>query len=460
MFDINNSSRRKFILDMAKAGVLLPFAGQMFGQKAVAGTAYKNILFLYQPNGVQANSWNPVQDTGAITTSGELSFGLGPLQPWHNNIIVFKNIHVDIESGGGGDGGGHKDQVRGCLTGNHRDDGGASIDHLIAEKLGNKGVLSLGVRTGNDSQMKVSKPRNVGTKNRPTPNNNPFDVATKLKAKINPTAVDPLQQKVYAAVLADMATLSSETLIGDRQAKVEQHLVALKNLKDRQQQGTLNIDFDFSQKETLADGESILGKANARELFSQFPALCKAQINNIVAAFANGLHSVATLQLSVGDENTGLANYSFDECWDAVQAARAQIPNATIVGNRWDNEHASHGASHRVDWCQAHAQVRWHSSILAYTLQQLKDKGILDETLVVTISDEGDGAEHNLAKGSIVLAGGANNGLQMGRVINCGNGNQDSRFNGFNKGTHQLFGDIAKLLGAMPSEGSWKNGII
>ena len=60
MININNRSRRKFLADMAKLGVALPFAGQMLGQNAFAAPpGYDNILFMYIPNGVQPLHWNP-----------------------------------------------------------------------------------------------------------------------------------------------------------------------------------------------------------------------------------------------------------------------------------------------------------------------------------------------------------------------------------------------------------------
>lgn len=453
MKDINNFSRRKFITNMAKAGAMLPFAGQMLGQNAFAAGGYTNILFLYHPNGVQPSSWNPTV-TGDISNFGnELSFGLGSLKDWHKNLIVFKNICIDIENpDGGGDGGGHKDPMKGCMTGDrYASTGSASIDHLIAEKLG-QSVLSLGVRTGSSSIMKASKPRNVDNDNRPTPNSNPFDVATKLKARLAPTPVDPLQGKVYDTAIAEAEALltSASGLSVARKNKIEQHRDALIAMKNKAQEGTGDATFGFV-KEPLADGQSISGTQDQKiALFSQFPALCKAQIDNVVGAFKTGLNRVATLQLATGDENGGFANYCFDECWDMVQLAKSRGVG-TSTHERWYNEHSSHTASHNPGWHQTHAQVRWHMSLVDYTLKKLSENGILDKTLVVTISDEGDGATHDLYKGSIVLAGGTGGGLSMGKVIDC-NGVAGS-------GTYKLFGDIAKLMNVTVG-GPWKSGII
>lgn len=462
MVDIKSSSRRKFLLDMAKAGIALPFAGQLLGQNAfAAGSTYKNILFIYHPNGVQNgikdgdaknrkggqfDSWNPVQGTGPITTSGELSFALGPLQPWHNNIIVLKNIYIDKNFAGFDDGGGgHEEPQKGVLTGDCHDTSATSIDHLIAEKLGNQGVLNVGARTGTNQKLMVSKPRNTDGE-RGIPNNNPFDVATKLKSRVSPIAADPLQGKIYEATLADMSAIAADKLVGNRQSKLDQHQAALERLKNRQQEGTFKFPFDISQNETVEEASKISGSDH--EKLSRFPLICKAHINNIVAAFGNGLHRVATLQLGMGNEH--FINYSFDECWAMNELAVQQGKGNSIVGKKWDNQHLSHTASHYVDWAQTHGQVRWHVSLLAYVLSELKSKELLDETLVVMFSEEGNGVAHTLHDGSIIVAGGANAGLQMGRVIDCAS----------TKGTHHLFGDLARWVGAPITSGPWKSGII
>jgi len=460
MKDINNRSRRKFLADMAKVGVALPFAGQMFGQHAfAAGAGYKNVLFMYMPNGVHHEYWNP-SITGTIpANSGELSFGLGSLKDWHQNIIVLKNIYIDIESGGGGDGGGHTKAQAGCMTGDYSNEALPSIDYMISEKLGTKGVLNVGVRTGNGTaseagqsfSLMVSKPRGVKNSDRPIPNNNPADVAAKLQARVSPTPVDPLKAKVYDAAIADMAVLSSTKLADDRQGKIDQHQAALTKLKNKQQEGVFKIPFDSSVSETISLTDSITSKSNKTDLIEQFPLLIKAQINNIVAAFANGLYNVATLQMSTGNENGGRAIYSFNDCWAMSQLAKDQGVGSYLAPRGNDGDHASHGPSHNTGSCSFQGQTRWHSSMMAYAMQQLSAQGLLDQTLVVLFSEEGDN-NHDLRYGGIVVGGGTGGGLSFGRVIDCGSA--------AGSGTHKLFGDVARWMGAPMTEGPWKSGII
>lgn len=439
-------SRRKFLMGLAKTGMLLPFAGQLLGQSVFAAGTAQRVLFMYYPNGAPPDTWNPVQTSGTINTTNELSFGLGPLKAWHNKMIVLRNVTIDGSAGGS-----HKEETRGLLTGNSTiSAGSASIDHLIAQRLGTQGVLSLGVRTGRDSSMMVSKPFNVDTLQRPIPNNNPYDVANKLSSRIGGSSVSSLQTSIFTTVLTDFDDLASATLESASKTKVDQHAAALRRLKDQAGSQVGECGFVIPPALLAADNTDGTTTLNESE-FQRFPDLARAQVDNIVGAFGCGLHKVATLQLAKGDENTGQANYAFDECW----AMNQLLTGYGTPPTRWYNEHSSHSASHKPTSTPIHAQVRWYHSLLAYTLQQLSAKGLLDDTLVVLCSETGDGAVHNKFAGAMTVAGGAGGSLQMGRVISCGDG-QGRTF-----GTQNLFGDIARLMGVTGlQEPYWTGGIL
>ncbi|WP_049722856.1 DUF1552 domain-containing protein [Gilvimarinus polysaccharolyticus] len=462
MTKITNQSRRKLLINMARSGALLPFVGQMLGQNVYAQTGMaQRVLFLYYPNGVVPYNWQPSQFDGSIGGSQELSFGLGPLANWHDRLIILKNLTLDIGSGAGA----HYNDMRGILTGNKDiSTGSASIDHLIAEQLGSEGVLSLGVRTGPKSDIMISKPRNVTTTQRPIPNNDPRDVATKLALGIG--NVDSPQsdemRRTYEAILADFDSLANATLDSVRRAKLDMHENALKRLKD---QSSVQVGECVFNTNVLADPYANSSQELNQTEWQMFPHLCRAQIDNIVGAFSCGLHRVATLQLSKGDENGNLVNYSFDECWQMAQQAIAQGIQSSQGGDpvssmtRWYNEFASHSASHRPGDVPHTAQVRWYHSLLAYTLEQLNNKGLLDDTLVVMFSEVGDGSQHGGAAGAVTLAGGAGGALSSGRIIHCGNGSNESQQRIW--GTHQLFGDVARLMGvnSLP-EPYWTGGVV
>ncbi len=458
MSNMTKTSRRKFLMGLAKAGMLLPFAGQMLGQSAFAQTgAASRVLFMYMPNGVHPPTWRPTQDNGAIATTDELSFGLGALQPWHNHMIVFKNLYLNIGQGAGA----HKNDIRGILTGDNAiSDGSASIDHLIAEQLGNQGVLSLGVRTGSDKAMIVSKARGVNTNNRDIPNNDPRDAAEKLGLRIGDGGgISDLKRSMYDTILADFDELASATMEASRQSKLDRHTDALLSLRDQAGMQVGECGFNTN---VISDPAAFSSGPLTEDEYAIFPDVARAQVDTIVGAFSCGLHRVATLQISKGDENGGLVHHGWDdECWAMAQLGIARglqafgTPVASVP--RSYNEFTSHNASHKPGLVTHHAQVRWYNSLLAYTLEQLQAKGILSDTLVVLFSEVGDGSQHGGGAGSVTLAGGAGGSLQMGRVITCGDG--DNNGNSI-YGTHELFGDIARLMGVNNLEGPWRNGVI
>lgn len=458
-----NRSRRKLLINMARTGALLPVIGQMLGQSVYAQSGQaQRVLFLYYPNGVVPYNWRPAQFDGGISSgSGELSFGLGPLANWYDRLVVLKNLTLDIGPGAGA----HYNDMRGILTGNNQiSTASASIDHLIAEQLGNEGVLSLGVRTGPKSDIMISKPRNVATTERPIPNNDPRDVAAKLALGIgngdSPQNAD--MQRVYETILSDFDSLANATLDGVRRDKLAIHENALKRLKD---QAGVQLGECAFNTDVMADPFANSTQALSQTEWQMFPHLCRAQIDNIVGAFSCGLHRVATLQLSKGDENGNLVNYSYDECWQMAQLAieqgikPSQDSGEVAPMTRWYNEFASHSASHRPGDVPHTAQVRWYHSLLAYTLEQLNNKGLLDDTLVVMFSEVGDGSQHGGAAGSVTLAGGAGGALSTGRIIHCGNGSNENPQRIW--GTHQLFGDVARLMGinSLP-EAHWSGGVV
>lgn len=462
MTEINDQSRRKFLKDAVKTGVMLPFAAQLLGQHVhAANAAYENVLFIYHPNGLWQQHWGPSFVGSIPNTQDELSFGLGELKSWHQNIIVLKNIYINIQTGGsdGGEGGGHLKALAGLLTGDHQNDSLPSIDHLIAEKLpGNKGALNLGVRTGTKAEQILSKPRGASFDNRQPPNCDPMDVGLKLTARCKPVPGNPLQTKVYDAALADLQDLPM--LDANNQQKITEHRNALTTLQKNQSAGQLNTPFNPNNvRELMSQNQNFdTGNGTRKELIQVFPDVCKAQIDNAIAAFANNLHNVATLQLSTcnGEDRS---MYSFDECYNMMKLARARnVGKSNVIERPADYHHGdflSHGPSHEGDNNSFQGQVRWHFSLVKYALDRLKEENILDKTLVVMCSEEGakEGSDpHAVPYGGIVVAGGNNRGLQMGRVIDCGSK--------FENGTHKLFGDIARLMGTQLSEGPWKSGII
>ena len=135
-----NPLNRRTFLKGAGALMPLPFLNLMEAKGASEPNNKPPIRFvsLFKPNGIHPPSWN-------INDGKEHSFQLAPLmKPFakhKNDLIILDNM---------GDWGfsGHHDSSRRFLCGDHRNTKSASIDQLIAEKIGgNTAVKSLELTT-------------------------------------------------------------------------------------------------------------------------------------------------------------------------------------------------------------------------------------------------------------------------------------------------------------------------
>lgn len=120
--------RRTFLRGMAGATLPLPFLNLMESNAASAGTEEPPLRFmtLFKPNGVHPPSWN-------INGGTETDFRLSPLmQPFakhKEDLIVLDNM---------GDFGfsSHANSTRRFLAGHHQNTRSASVDQLIADRIG------------------------------------------------------------------------------------------------------------------------------------------------------------------------------------------------------------------------------------------------------------------------------------------------------------------------------------
>lgn len=444
---MNKSNRRDFIKHVARAGMLVPFAGHLMGRSAFAAGLAKRVVFLYYPNGYPViggtNTWQPNQGSGSIKgTSSALSFCLDPIKQWHDNVVVCKNMYVT-----GSPAGGHDEASQNCMMGKSgADDSEATVDHVLASKLGCD-VAMLGVRTGTAADHMVSKPYGASNKSRPIPQNDPKSAADFLFSNLSSDDSNntdaTLRTAMLDTIMTDLDALQNLNLKGMAQTKADKHVAAVERLKSQVNQTIGSCDL---VKTTVTDPYKDGATAADYEHWRVIDNIAKAQIDNVVGALACNVTKVATLQMMRGGENPNLANYCFDACWNHIQEAS----NSGLGGvdQRWWNEHSSHTASHKPGTSHA-GQARWYVELFAYMLEQLKAKGILDDTLVVMMSEVGDGNLHGPTHGGVLVGGGAGGGLEMGRIVDCANG----------KSTQQLFVDLGSLTGSnLQGTNGWGSG--
>jgi hypothetical protein len=133
-------ARRTFLRGMG-AAVALPFLDAMcpaFASSRLPGKTPVRMAFVYVPNGIMMNGWNPDYE-GKL---GELPRILKPLEPFRDDITVLGNLTHNNGRGlldGGGD---HGRCCGGYLTGVHVRKSttdiraGISCDQIVANKIG------------------------------------------------------------------------------------------------------------------------------------------------------------------------------------------------------------------------------------------------------------------------------------------------------------------------------------
>lgn len=439
---MNTSTRRDFLRHVAGAGLLLSTINPLLGHRAFAQGRAKRVVFFYYPNGMVSSLWQPSMSNGSISNGNELSFCLNPLRNHHDKVIVCKNMFLT-----GTPEGGHDEAAQNILGGKWGlSDGEATADYILSEVAGNTqiSVANLGVRTGNQSNIMISKRRNENTGSRSIPNNDPKSSADYLFQNLNNNngGSSALREQVLETALTDIEHLKTLSLSGSSQVKVEENEQALLNIQSRIEQtiGDCNLT-KTDVTDPYKDGATGADFAHWRHI----PNVVKAQIENAAGALACGVTNVATLQLFKGNENPSLANYCFDECWGHIVEAYNQV--GSQPRERWWNEHSSHTASHQETYSHA-GQSRWYVEMYAYLLDRLQHYGILEDTIAVMLSEVGDGNIHGPKNGGVIV-GGATNVLQTGRVVDCNH----------TRSTTELFVDLGTALGAdVRGQNGWGGG--
>jgi hypothetical protein len=111
-------------------------------------------------------------------------------------------------------------------------------------------------------------------------------------------------------------------------------------------------------------------------------------------------------------------------CWQGEMSWDASLtglePEMATIGD-------GHIASHE-NWPAFQKIVNWYANKFSAFIQQLKDKGVFDNTLFVWFSENGALGSHSPYKIPFVLAGNAGGVFQTGRHVQCGHRSPNDLF--------------------------------
>lgn len=399
------SSRRTFLKGIAGTLALPSLQSIVKAAPAIAAAAPTRMAFVYIPNGVNLNLWQP-------KGSENISESLQPLSGLREHYSVMRGLdhkHANANGDGGGD---HARANATFLTGiQARKTSGAdiklgvSVDQIAADQLGHLTRLpSLELstdpprRSGNcDSGYSCAYQFNLAWRGESTPapaERDPRLVFEKLfgSGDAKEDSRRRLHQKsVLDFVLEDAKRLNNR-LDGSDKSKMDEYLTSVRDVERRIEQAE---KFRVVAPEDLRpNGIPETYKDHIRTMYDM-----------MALAFQTDSTRVATFLLAHDGSNR-----TFPEI--GVTDAHHQLSH-----HRSDPEILKKIAM--ID--------RFYVEQFAYFLEKLKNTkegsgNLLDHSMIVYGGGIGDGNRHNHNDLPLILAGGGNGSLKQGRVIQAPQG--------------------------------------
>jgi hypothetical protein len=457
-------SRRNFLRGAGGATLALPFLPSLGRAGGGGPTAPRRLVVVVQPQGFIMDEWRPT-GTGS---DFQLSPILSPLEPLRDRIVVVSgldNVAPDLNYGAGG----HSSALKSILTGmplsaNLAPDGsllpsdqhitadqsfdvfagGPSIDQVLADRMdAPTPYRSLEFGVGTDSYLHALQVFLRGPDEPLGTMNDPRAAFDRLFADFDPGAPSPLQNlrsarsSVLDRVAGSYEGLAGRVSAADRQV-LEAHAQKLRELELRFANGTVGGQGCSVPSYSLPEGYDPHNSD-----FDDVGAM--AQIDMMVMAMACDMTRVASLQFTQGQNNR------FP--WLGLTIPDVGWPGYNAV--EWPDWHGMFHISpdpardHPEPRAAMVAAMRWYAEKFAYLLQRMAETpdgegSLLDSSLVVWVSEFGDGAAHWAWDVPVVLAGNVGGALQTGRHLQFP-GRVDNPGSGYT--TNDLLVSILNLFG-------------
>ena len=380
--------------------------GWAAGNTPTKNAAPNRMAILYVPNGVHMDGWR-VGDEGSLPS--KLPPILAPLAAHKSDFSILTGLTADKARANGDGGGDHARAMSAFLTGAQprKTDGanirsGVSADQMAAARIGDRTRLaSLEIGTdssklagGCDSGYSCIYQSNISWRSatQPMPKEvNPKLIFERLFGTGNDLERqrrDAQRKSVLDVVREDYRELNVR-LGGEDRRKLDEYFTAVREMEQRiAKSGT--------------DGRSKLpvGVLTPRGIPESYAEHLKLLADLMVLAFQTDTTRVATFVLANEGSNR---SYPF-------------------IGVRDGHHSISHHGHDPVKLSKIQDINVFHSTHLAYFLERLKsvkegDGNLLDHSMIVYGSGNGDGDRHNHDDLPILLAGGGCGTLKQGRHI-------------------------------------------
>ena len=406
--NLNPIHRRSVLKQLGLSTLSLPILSQtssLFAEPEKKSAPKQRLIVMFSPNGTIPDQFWP-DKTGEEFEHKTI---LKPLEPFHDKMLVLKNLHNKVR----GDGDNHMRGMSCLLTGIELFPGnvmgggntpsgwpkGISIDREICKHLQSKedtrtrfGALHFGVGV-QDTADPWTRMSYDGPNQPVTPLADPYDAYRKLYGNIR-------EKKQVRSVLddlrGDLNKVANQLPESDRKLLIE-HTQLVERMDKEYESGTSLTNL-LAHPPELPEG--------LRNQNDSRPELGRLQIDMLVNSFVNDFARVATLQYT---KSVGQAKMNWLEIDDAHHT----------LSHEPDKNKDAYDKLVRIN--------TWFSEELAYLLKKLEStpepgcKGtMLDHTLVIWTNELGKGNSHTLNNIPFVLAGNGF-GFRMGRSMNCEN---------------------------------------
>jgi hypothetical protein len=403
-------NRRSALKQLGLSSLSLPILSQstnLFAKDKPTSALKQRLIIMFSPNGTIPGQFWPEK----IGDDYEHKTILKPLEPFHDKMLILRNLHNKVK----GDGDNHMRGMSCLLTGIELFPGnvmgggntpagwpkGISIDREIYNYLQAKeetrtrfGALHFGVgvqdRADPWTRMSYDGP------NQPvTPLSDPYDAYRKLYGNVREKQQ---VRSILDDLRGDLKKVANQLPQSDRKLLIEH--TELVNRMDKEYAKGSSLTNIATEPPELPKG--LLNQND------NIPQLGRLQIDILVNSFVNDFARVATLQYS---KSVGQAKMNWLDINDAHHTL-------------------SHEPDKNKDAYEKLVRINtWFAEELAYLLKKLENtpepgqKGsMLDHTLVIWTNELGKGNSHTLNHIPFVLAGNWF-GFRMGRSYWCGDEN-------------------------------------
>lgn len=417
-----STTRRNFLRGVGGAALGLPLLSSLSGRVfAAPGDPIKRMVIFFTPNGVNMDDFFPSVMNGAITPESLQGRALAPLASFSDRLLVPRGIHMAPRGFGWDDvpGDDHMKGMACKLTGQPTTDpdiyaAGESVDFAAARSINPGGKDPLVLQVGRLGTHTLNYCSYSGPGTPYAGENNPWNVYRSLTGLLQGSEGDDRVlkrgQSMVDLVREDLTELKRTPMSGSDQKLLDDWLSLVRDVEVGMT-STCTPDTPGDLGITGVDAFDGMS-ADAAGSDANYPEVGRLMVKLIALSMACDSNRVATIKWS-----SGASGPTFR--WDGL-----------------NHEFNHHQLSHRngrddaegPDLAGVLDRIKevdtWYASRLAELLTLLDgfsgDTGtLLDDSVVMWISELSDGKAHDFRNLPIVLAGSGGGYLKRGQVIDC-----------------------------------------